>query len=110
MQVIFLRHLSTVIAVTLAVGCTTPSREPARDRYVRYRCADKQEFGLTFQQHATRALLESGGWSEQLRSVSVPPGTEYGDGNVVLRLTRNGASVTRGGVTTHRDCKAIDGD
>jgi hypothetical protein len=95
------------VALVLAAGCATTTRKPPSDRYVRYRCADKQEFAVTYQQNATRALLELGGWSHLLRSDSVAPGTHYSGSQLTLRLEPSGTAVLRVGEVTHDRCVVI---
>lgn len=98
-----------LVAIVFAASCAThmkPSSDRPSDRYVRYRCADAQEFGVTYQQHGRRALLEADGWSYVLRAVPTASGAQYSDGKVTLRTKGRSTTVDRDGVTTHHDCSA----
>ena len=82
-----LRLLVVAGGALLAAACATPSKSPgipSGEGYVRYRCADKQEFAVTYQQQGKRALLESGGWSHLLPLVPSASGAKYSDGKVTL--------------------------
>lgn len=101
-----------LVAIVFAASCATQMK-PAGDRssdrqpsnrYVRYRCADAQAFGVTYQQHGRRALLEADGWSYVLRAVPSASGAQYSDGKVTLRTKGRSATVDRDGVTTHQAC------
>jgi membrane-bound inhibitor of C-type lysozyme len=105
---------SLLAAIVFVASCATPVKPPGdrsserpSNRYVRYRCADAQEFGVTYQQHGRRALLEADGWSYVLRTVPTASGRQYSDGKVTLRTKGRSATVDRDGVTTHQGCRAL---
>lgn len=104
-----------LVAIVFVASCATHMKTPSdqsSDRssvrpstgYVRYRCTDGQEFGVTYQQRGRRALLEADGWSYVLRPVPAASGAQYSDGKVTLRTKGRSASVDRDGVTTHQAC------
>jgi len=98
-----------LVSIVFAAACATRTKPPgyrSGDGYVRYRCADAQEFGVTYQQHGRRALLEAGGWSYVLRATPAASGAQYSDGKMTLRTKGRSAAVDRDGVTTHQDCSA----
>lgn len=106
-----LRRAPLLAAIVLAASCATHmkpagdrSSDRTNNRYVRYRCADAQEFGVTYQQQGRRALLEADGWSYVLRAVPAASGAQYSDGKVTLRTNGRSATVDRDGVTTHQAC------
>jgi membrane-bound inhibitor of C-type lysozyme len=100
-----------LVAIVFVASCATHMKTPS-DRssgrpsngYARYRCADAQEFGVTYQQNGRRALLEADGWSYVLRAVPTAGGAQYSDGKITLRTTGRSATVDRDGVTTHQAC------
>ena len=105
-----LRMLVAAGSAVLAAACATPVKSPglpSGEGYVRYRCADKQEFGVTFQQPGKRALLEAGGWSHLLPSVASASGARYSDGKVTLWTKGSAATVEENGRTTYRECTAV---
>ena len=105
-----LRLLVVAGGALLAAACATPGKSPgipSGEGYVRYRCADKQEFAVTYQQQGKRALLESGGWSHLLPLVPSASGAKYSDGKVTLWTKGSGASVEESGRTTYRECTAV---
>lgn len=101
--------LAAIAALVLA-ACALPGRGPERpdrppiDRYLRYACADGQEFGVTFQQGGKRALVVAGGWSHLLPQVQSGSGVKYSDGKVTLRTKGLNAALEEEGRTTYRDC------
>jgi membrane-bound inhibitor of C-type lysozyme len=99
---------AVILLACAAAGCVTPSKPPG-DRYVRYRCADGQEFGVTFQQQGKRALLEAGGWSHLLVSVPTGSGAKYGDGKIMLSIKGAEAAVEENGRLAFRDCHTRGG-
>lgn len=100
------RLLVPAVGILLTAACAThPGKAPTHDGYVRYRCPDKQEFGVTFQQQGRRALLEAGGWSQLLPSAG--SGSKYSDGKITLWIKGNVASVDEDGRTTYRNCAVV---
>jgi membrane-bound inhibitor of C-type lysozyme len=105
-----LRLLVMAGGALLAAACATPSKSPgipSGEGYVRYRCADKQEFAVTYQQQGKRALLEAGGWSHLLPLAPSASGAKYSDGKITLWTKGSGASVEESGRTTYRECTAV---
>lgn len=100
-------RLLAVAAVALVAGCAAGPAKPPADRYVRYRCADGREFGVTYQQHGARALLEAEGWSYLLRGGPAQSGNAYTDGKATLHIRNDGAAVDGIGTTTYDRCKAM---
>lgn len=107
-----------LVAVVFVASCATQMKPPSdrsgdrsgdrpSTRYARYRCADAQEFGVTYQQYGRRALLEADGWSYVLRAVPGAGGAQYSDGKITLRTKGRSATVDRNGVTTHQACSVL---
>lgn len=103
------RLLVPAAAALLLAACATTSRQPARDGYVRYRCADGQEIGVTYQQKGNRALVETGGWSHLLPLVPAASGAKYSDGKVTFWSKGTTAFMEEGGAVTRKDCKEFRG-
>ena len=66
------------------------------DQYIRYRCENGFDFGVTYQAGGTRALVERSGYSDLLRQVSSASGARYSDGKMTLSAKGDGA--VEGGV------------
>ena len=103
------RLLLPAMAALLLAACATTTRQSARDGYVRYRCADGQEIGVTYQQKGNRALVETGGWSHLLPLVPAASGAKYSDGKVSFWSKGTTAFMEEGGALTRKDCKEFRG-
>jgi len=103
------RLLVPTAAALLLAACATTTSKPARDGYVRYRCAEGQEIGVTYQQKGSRALVETGGWSHLLPLVPAASGAKYSDGKVTFWSKGTTAFMEEGGAVTRKDCKESRG-
>lgn len=106
-----LRCFFPAALATLLAACAAPiKQQPPSEGYVRYRCADGQVIGVTFQHRGKRALVEAGGWSHLLPQVPAASGAKYSDGKVTFWNKGSTAFMEEGGALTRRDCKEVRGN
>lgn len=77
------------------------------DQYIRYRCENGFDFGVTYQAGGTRALVERSGYSDLLRQVSSASGARYSDGKMTLSAKGDGAVLDLPGGPTYRNCRSL---
>lgn len=77
------------------------------DQYIRYRCENGFDFGVTYQAGGTRALVERSGYSDLLRQVSSASGARYSDGKMTLSAKGDGAVLDLPGGPTYRSCRSL---
>lgn len=96
-------------APTAPVPSATPPTTARQlvDQYIRYRCEDGFDFGVTYQAGGTRALVERSGYSDLLRQVSSASGARYSDGKMTLSAKGDGAVLDLPGGPTYRNCRSL---
>ena len=77
------------------------------DQYIRYRCENGFDFGVTYQAGGTRALVERSGYSDLLRLASSASGARYTDGKTTLSAKGDGAVLELPGGPTYRNCRSL---
>jgi membrane-bound inhibitor of C-type lysozyme len=77
------------------------------DQYIRYRCENGFDFGVTYQAGGTRALVERSGYSDLLRQVPSASGARYSDGKMTLSAKGDGAVLDLPGGPTYRNCHSL---
>lgn len=96
-------------APTAPVPSATPPTTARQlvDQYIRYRCENGFDFGVTYQAGGTRALVERSGYSDLLRQVSSASGARYSDGKMTLSAKGDGAVLDLPGGPTYRNCRSL---
>lgn len=96
-------------APTAPVPSATPPTTARKlvDQYIRYRCENGFDFGVTYQAGGTRALVERSGYSDLLRQVSSASGARYSDGKMTLSAKGDGAVLDLPGGPTYRNCRSL---
>lgn len=84
----------------------SPAR-PWVDQYIRYRCENGFDFGVTYQAGGTRALVERSGYSDLLRQVASTSGARYSDGKMTLSARGDGAALDLPDGPTYRNCRSL---
>lgn len=88
---------------------STPPTSPKQlvDQYIRYRCENGFDFGVTYQAGGTRALVERSGYSDLLRQAPSASGAKYSDGKMTLSAKGEGAVLDLPGGPTYRNCRSL---
>lgn len=76
------------------------------DQYIRYRCENGFDFGVTYQAGGTRALVERSGYSDLLRLAPSASGARYTDGKLTLSAKGESAVLEELGGATYRNCRS----
>lgn len=96
------------VAPVAPVPGSAPPTSPRQlvDQYIRYRCENGFDFGVTYQAGGTRALVERSGYSDLLRLTAAASGARYSDGKMTLSSKGDGAVLELPGGPTYRNCRS----
>ena len=91
------RHTIMIFGAALSVaGLATGPSPAAAQGFQNYRCADGAQFIVGFFEYDKRAHLQIDGKAATLARRPALSGAHYSGGGVTLKITKAGATITRG--------------